>query len=144
MLLGEVSSLWAFAGALNLGLKVEDTCEIGLKMRNGAIGSIHLDYNQQPTSHRWEIVGSKGTMKWENASGALEIFSSHSGEWETFPVPADFERNVMFLDEMKHFIAVARKKELPVCTLDDGEKALQVALAAHESVKNEKIVSLRN
>src|ERR1700690_2854674 len=47
MLLGEVDSLWAFTGALNLELEVEDAAEIGLKMKSGTLGSLHLDYNQQ-------------------------------------------------------------------------------------------------
>ena len=110
MLLGEVDLLWAFTGASNLGLEVEDTAEIGLKLKSGALGSVHLDYNQQPPSHRWEIVGSNGTMKWDNASGNLDVFSAEKKDWETYQPPAGFERNVMFIEEMKHFIAVAQKK----------------------------------
>ena len=136
MLLGEVDSLWGFTSGSNLGLEVEDAAEIGLKMNNGAIGSVHLDYNQQPPGHRWEIVGSNGTMKWDNASGVLEVFSVDGKTWETYPPPDGFERNVMFIEEMKRFIAVAGKKEAPACTLEDGKQALRLALAAH--VSNEK------
>ncbi len=142
MLLGEVDSLWAFAGATNLGLEVEDAAEIGLKMKNGALGSVHLDYNQQPPSHRWEIVGSNGTMKWDNASGNLDVFSAEKKDWITYPPPAGFERNVMFIEEMKHFISVVQKKEQPICTLDDGKKALRLALAAHESNEKGTLVKL--
>ena len=101
-------------------------------MKNGALGSVHLDYNQQPPSHRWEIVGSNGTMKWDNASGDLDVFSAEKKSWETYPPPAGFERNVMFIEELKHFISVVQKKEQPVCNLDDGKQALRLALAAHE------------
>ncbi|MGA7192592.1 MAG: Gfo/Idh/MocA family oxidoreductase [Anaerolineales bacterium] len=142
MLLGEVDSLWAFTGASNLGLEVEDTAEIGLKLKSGALGSVHLDYNQQPPSHRWEIVGSNGTMKWDNASGNLDVFSAEKKDWETYQPPAGFERNVMFIEEMKHFIAVAQKKESPICTLDDGKQALRLALAAHESERRGTLVKL--
>jgi predicted dehydrogenase len=142
MLLGEVDSLWAFTGASNLGLEVEDTAEIGLKMKSGALGSVHLDYNQQPPSHRWEIVGSNGTMKWDNASGNLDVFSVEKKSWETHPPPAGFERNAMFIEEMKHFIAVVQKKESPVCTLNDGKQALRLALAAHESERKGTLVKL--
>ncbi len=48
-LVGEVRSLWAFAGRLgDLELDVEDTAEIGLQFETGCIGSIHLDYYQRP------------------------------------------------------------------------------------------------
>ena len=140
MLLGEVDSLWAFTSALNLGLEVEDTAEIGLKMASGAIGSVHLDFNQRPASHRWEIVCSDGTMRWDNATGMLEVFSTGKKTWDTHLPPAGFERNAMFMEEMKHFISVAQKKEMPVCNLQDGERALQLALATHQSAQTGRSV----
>jgi predicted dehydrogenase len=142
MMLGEVDSLWAYKSSLNLNLPVEDAAEIGLKMRSGAIGSVHLDYNQQPPSHRWEIVGANGTIKWDNATGNLEIFSTEKKVWETYPPSAGFERNVMFIEEMKHFLAVVQKKENPLCTLEDGKQALRLALAAHESNAKGTLVKL--
>ena len=142
MLLGEVDSLWAFTGASNLGLEVEDSAEIGLKMKNGAVGSVHLDYNQRPPVHRWEIVGSNGMMKWDNASGNLDVFLAQKKDWITYPPPTGFERNVMFIEEMKHFISVVRKKEEPICTLEDGKQALRLALAAHESERKGTLVKL--
>jgi predicted dehydrogenase len=142
MLLGEVDSIWAFTGSLNLGLEVEDTAEIGLKMTDGAIGSIHLDYNQQPASHRWEIVGTEGTMRWDQMTGTLETFSTSRNSWETQQPPAGFERNHLFIEEMKHFISVVQKEELPACTLQDGKRALEMALAAHRSANTEKIMKL--
>ena len=142
MLLGEVDSLWGFTSTSNLGLEVEDAAEIGLKMKNGAVGSVHLDYNQQPPGHRWEIVGSNGTMKWDNASGNLEVYSVEKKDWVVYPPPRGFERNVMFVEELKHFIAMARKKELPLCTLEDGKQALRLALAAHESNEKRSLVKL--
>jgi predicted dehydrogenase len=39
----------------------------------------------------------------------------------------------MFMEEMRHFIAVAHGKEEPICTLEDGQRALQLALAVHQS-----------
>ncbi|MBU2609594.1 MAG: Gfo/Idh/MocA family oxidoreductase [Chloroflexi bacterium] len=50
-LCGDVQSLWAFTGALGLGLSVEDTADIGLRFASGAIGSVQLNYNQRPPAH---------------------------------------------------------------------------------------------
>jgi len=60
-LIGEVEALWGFSGKLgDLDLEVEDTAEIGIKFSNGAVGSLHLSYNQLPTTHRLEIVVTGG------------------------------------------------------------------------------------
>jgi predicted dehydrogenase len=142
MLLGPVESLWAFASALNLGLEVEDAAEIGLKMANGAIGSVHLDYNQRPPGHRWEMVGSNGTLKWDDSTGVLEAYSSAKNAWELFAPPGGFERNSMFLDELRHFLRVARREAEPLCSLNDGVQALRLALAARRSAEKNVLVRL--
>ena len=142
-LLGEVSALWAFTGHLGeLELQVEDTAEIGLRFANGALGSVYLDYNQHPVTHRLEIIGSKGTILWDNADGATRLFRSSSEVWEVFPAPPGFERNDLFLAEMRHFLSVVRGEAEPLCTLDDGLRALQLALAAHQSQESGQIIRL--
>jgi predicted dehydrogenase len=140
-LLGEVSALWAFTGRLGeLELQVEDTAEIGLRFVSGALGSIHLDYNQHPVTHRLEIIGSKGTLLWDNADGATRLFRSSSQVWDVFPAPPGFERNDLFLAEMRHFLSVVRREAEPLCTLEDGVRALQLALAAHQSQRSGQMI----
>ncbi len=71
-LLGEIDSLWSFNGHISpLELNVEDVAEIGLKFANGAVGGIHVNYFQRPPVHRLEIVGTNGTLRWDNADGIL-------------------------------------------------------------------------
>jgi len=160
-LIGEVDALWAFTASLgDLGLSVEDTAEIGLRFASGALGSLHLDYNQQPVAHRMEIVGTRGTLQWDNADGILRLYkapalengglppqaqkqsSAPQNAWRTFSPPEGFERNAMFLDEMRHFLSVVRGEAEPLCTLTDGIRALELALAAHRSAKQGELVRL--
>jgi predicted dehydrogenase len=71
-LLGEVKSLWSFNGHISaLEMDVEDVAEIGLRFTTGAVGSVHLNYFQRPPIHRLEIVGTDGTLRWDNADGIL-------------------------------------------------------------------------
>ena len=49
---------------------VEDVAEIGLKFASGAIGGVHVNYFQRPPVHRLEIVGTAGTLRWDNADGS--------------------------------------------------------------------------
>ena len=136
-LLGEVTQVWALtAQASDLELDVEDTAEIGLRFRNGAIGSLHLDYNQQPTTHHLEIIGTEGTIQWDNQRGVTRSYQgggSQQAGWESYPMPAEFERNDLFLAQMRHFLEVAKGTTTPRCTMEDGIRALQICLAAQQS-----------
>ncbi len=127
-LLGDVRQVWAFtaqSGELDLQ-GVEDIAEIGLRFENGSLGSIHLDYLQRPPSHLLEIIGSQGTLRWDNATGEASLYQAEMGAWEHFPAPPGFERNHLFLAEMRHFLEVARGEAQPLCSLDDGVAALRV------------------
>ena len=58
-LVGKVKSVWGFTGKISdLEVDVEDTAEIGLRFESGALGNLHLDFNQQPPAHRFEIIGT--------------------------------------------------------------------------------------
>lgn len=146
-LLGDVESLWSFNGHISpLEIDVEDIAEIGLKFTNGAVGGVHVNYFQRPPVHRLEIVGTNGTLRWDNADGILHLYNSPAPfgslsdqppapVMETFSPPEDFERNQLFVAQTRHFIEVVRGESEPVCSLVDGVKALRLALAAYESEK---------
>jgi predicted dehydrogenase len=141
-LLGEVDSVWAFTGKVSdMEIDVDDVAEIGLRFSSGAVGSAHLDLFQRPPSYRFEIIGSQGTLMWDAVDNIVRLYKAQDGNWSTFPVPGGFERNDMFLDEMRHFLAVARGEEAPSCTLADGERVLRLALAALESSRTGKAIS---
>jgi len=142
-LFGDVSEVWAFSGTLgDLDLKIEDTAEIGLRFSNGVLGSVHLDYNQQPPNHYLKLIGTEGTLIWEYVHGGVKLFSSEGDEWRTIPIPENFERNDMFLTEMCHFTNLIQDKEESFCSLLDGVRALELVIAAKQSAKQEKKVHL--
>jgi len=161
-LVGNVESVWGFTAKLSdLEVDVEDTAKIGLRFANGALGSIHLDYNQQPPSHYFEVVGTKGSLQWNLSDGTTRIYRAESpspreasplggigrgvrgeGEWETYPLPPDWERNAMFIEEMKHFIAVMRGEVESSCPLEDGVRVMRLATAVKESSATGRVISL--
>jgi predicted dehydrogenase len=142
-LFGEVAALWAFTGKnSDLELQVEDSAEIGLRFASGMLGSLHLDYNQRPPSHWLEVVGSQGTLHWDNLSGEVRVFQSEIGTWQFYPPPTGLERNDLFLAEMRHFLQVARGEAEPICSLADGIHALQLALAVQDSQQQGKLIYL--
>jgi predicted dehydrogenase len=142
--LGDVESLWAFLSHTGLHMPVEDLAEIGLRFENGVIGSLHLDYDQRPPAHTLDIIGTIGTLNWDNATGITRLAQVQSDgktdSWQDFPPPEGFERNSMFLDELRHFLNVLQGDAEPVCTLVDGIQALKLALAAHQSNRLEQLI----
>lgn len=154
-LLGEIESLWSFNGRISpLEVDVEDVAEIGLKFTNGAVGSAHVNYFQRPPVHRLEIVGTQGTLRWDNADGILHLFKAPAafGSFsnrppapvvETFSPPEGFERNQLFVAQTRHFVEIVRGEAEPICSLEDGVQALHLALAAYESQEKGRRVDLR-
>jgi predicted dehydrogenase len=142
-LLGEVSEISAELGRTGLlDLDVEDTADIIMRFDQGFQASVHLDYLQRPSTHRLSIVGTKGTLNWDNVDGAVDWWSTDSKDWLTLTAPEGFERNQIFLDEMRHFIQVVSGDSETRCSLEDGIQALKIALAVHQSAKQGKRVDL--
>jgi predicted dehydrogenase len=153
-IVGEVKSLWSFNGHISpLEIDVEDVAEIGLKFSNGAVGSLHLNYFQRPPVHRLEIIGTRGTLRWDNADGVLHLhqmpapFGSFSESpsapvTETFVPFENFDRNQLFVAQMRHFIEIVHAEKKPICNLEDGIMALRLALMAKESASTERISSV--
>ncbi len=131
-LLGEAEVAWAATAHLSdLELQgVEDTAEIALRFAGGALGSVHLNYHQRPPAHWLEVLGTAGTIRWDYPTGEARLWRATTERWEVASLPEGWERNSMFLAEMEHFLTVVRGEAEPVCTLEDGVRALELALAA--------------
>lgn len=150
-IVGEVEALWSFHGHISpLELDVEDIAEIGLKFTNGTMGGVHLNYIQRPPVHRLEIVGTNGTLRWDNADGTLHFYNMPApfGSYseipaapviESFPPPPGFDRNQLFVAQTRHFIEIVRRESEPICSLEDGIRALELALAASESQPTSRV-----
>ena len=149
-----VETVWSFTGKVSdLEVDVEDTAKIGLRFEGGALGSLHLDYNRQPPVHTFEVIGTRGTIKWDLVDGVTHIYralpptqdgrAGGEGKWQSYPMPENWERNVMFLEQMKHFVAVVRGEVEPACTLEDGIRVQSLVEAVHESQRTGQTVSFR-
>lgn len=142
-LLGRVQAVSAVAGRLSdLELDVEDTADVTLQFGSGAIGTLHLDYVQRPPSHWLQITGQTGMIQWDNTDGAVRCYRTDRGEWETIPASPGFERNTMFMDEMRHFLDCVAARAEPLVTLEDGVRALGIAVAAKRSAVEGRVIEV--
>ena len=141
-LLGEVSQLYARTSNSGLNLAVEDTADVLLQFENGGTANVHLDYLQRPAQHDLLIIGTEGSIYWDNTTGSAKYYDPQENKWHEVQPPADFERNRLFMDEMAHFLRVAHQEETPICTLEDGVIALLITEAVHRSAQQGSVQEL--
>lgn len=145
-LFGLPTRLFALGGHLSdLEIDVEDTASILMEcVVDGRAIPVHLhqDYVQRPPSRTCEVIGTAGkilmdfnalTVRQYGADGRVEVDDSFEG----------FQRNDLFLDEMKHFLACIKGDEVSRVTAKDGAQSLRMALAAKESIATGRVQLLQ-
>ena len=147
-LFGDVKEIFCYAKKLsNLEINTEDIAEILLIFKSGVVAQIHLDYIQ-PTYHKsYKFIGEQGILEWDYIRQTVKIYgkgrnkppifkkcikSGKRGDW-----------NPMFIEELKHFIKCLQGKEKPINDIKSAKKVLQIALAAHKSSRENRVVKLR-
>jgi len=118
-----------------LDIAVDDLAEIDLSFAGGAQGHVHLDYHRKPGKHTLEIVGTAGTLEWDNATGIMQYILAGESQWHSIMPPAEFERNTMFIKEMQNFIHAIKETELPSCSLEEGIFNMQVIDAVYRAAE---------
>ena len=114
----------------------DDWADITLEFDTGVIGHVHLDYVQKPPVHQLRVWGDQGRALWNFHAGTL-TWQPMTGDAEIERVPEGFERNTLFVDEMRSFLSAVnagRPSEIP---LDDGIAVLDIALRAKQSALRE-------
>ena len=145
-LFGAPRTLFAVGGTLSgLELDVEDTASIlmdcGTPDRALPV-HVQMDFVQRPPSRGCEIVGTSGRIVVDLVRGSLDWRGAAGELVEQIEVP-DFERNTLFTDEMRHFLACVRGDEVPIVPLSDGIATLRIALAARASIESGALATVR-
>jgi predicted dehydrogenase len=144
-LFGLPEEIFALGGHLSdLEIDVEDTASVLMKCNvDGRAIPVHLhqDYVQRPPSRTCEVVGSAGKILVD--FHALSVVQyDEDGEVAVQESFAGFDRNELFLDEMKHFLACLRHEETSLVSVREGAQSLRMALAAKKSIATGNIQRL--
>lgn len=137
---GTPLSVLCFAGKFsNLEIDTEDLAEILVKFKDKIV-EIHLDYIQRYYTRNCRIIGEEGTIVADLKENKINLFKTESKNWQTFDFKIDYNRP--YVDEMRHFISCIREGKRPAINGEEGRDALKIALAAKESSKTRREVSL--
>lgn len=144
-LFGMPGKVFAVGGHLSaLEVDVEDSVSLLLECHNGARGfpvHIHLDYLQKPAQRVCEVIGDTGKAKYDYYARRVECYWLDGRDPEIFRFD-EFDRNQMFMDELKHFLGCLEGEEKPRIDLDEGLRSLALGMAAERSLKTGEVVQL--
>ncbi len=144
-LLGVPKRVFATGGHLSsLEIDVEDVASISLEcFQDGRTVPVHIhqDYLQRPPTRNCKVIGDKGKVQMD----FFALTVTHFGEdgaivnhWDF----TGFERNQLFMDEMRHFLACIDAGTPPCVTIREGAQSLRMALAAKESLENRCVIEM--
>jgi len=141
---GDVRSLYAEGDHFVYpNTTLPDSAILVARFENGAIAGIGggCTSEQRVTREYLDMHFEKGIVQ---VSGKLDQPYNLRILMRDEPLPEDhsFEGSDGVREEIKHFFECIREDKEPLCTGSDGKKALEIALAAIESIQKHTIVSL--
>jgi predicted dehydrogenase len=144
-LFGMPKFISAFGGHLStLEVDVEDSVQILMNTPHNGTNlpiSISLDYLHWPPKRGITIVGEDGTICCDLIKNIIIFNNRLTQSSETYNFE-QFDRNQMFIDELKNFLDFAAGKANPAVDLNDGMKSLQVALAAKKALDTNSVIAI--
>lgn len=144
-LFGMPTRVFALGGQLTrLEVDVEDTASILLECSiDGRAVPVHVhqDYIQRPPTRTCEVIGDAGKILVDLRQLTVTAFDAEGNITESSSNPG-FERNQLFLDEMRHLLGCLDGREIPRVSVRDGAASLMIALGAKQSIESGQVVDL--
>ena len=124
-----------------LEINVEHSIDILLRFRRGVTANVHLDFCQRPPMRVWELVCSQGQVRIDILAGTLNRWESTIGEIHPQPnsspgqgdlqtLPESFDRNDLFLDELRYFFSCLNTGVRPMPDIDTAAESVRIAQQA--------------
>jgi predicted dehydrogenase len=137
-LFGVPKRVYALGGHWSdLEIDVEDTASILMEcsVANRSLPiQLHQDYLQSPPSRQCEVIGDRGRVVMDLHALTVSVFAQGNAAAEVRNF-SGFERNQLFIDQLKHFLDCVKSRTKPVVDLHDGLQSLRMALAAKKSIE---------
>jgi predicted dehydrogenase len=141
---GEFTDIYAITGNTGtLDIDVEDCVDVILNRDNGPAVSLHLDLLQRTPARYCTVTGTKGKLHWdllENTITHTDINGSTSCVYKD----EYYDRNQMYLDELKRFDKVAANQLPPMIDLQHATKVMTLIEAIRYSSANRNMAHLKD
>jgi predicted dehydrogenase len=140
---GNPKSVFSSSGKFsNLDITAEDYSASIIQFKNKITAELHLDFFQGPEYRKCKIKGTKGIIFWDSINNEVELYNNRKKKWISILKLKNYERNQMYIREIKHFLNCVKNRNRTINSLDDGIKTLGISLAMKKSAKYKKIIKL--
>ncbi len=140
---GSPQRLWAVGGKLSsLDIDVEDTVGILFEQefdREKFPIVINMSFAQKAMSRKMLIHGERGKIEWDILASKITVEDKADNQQQVYDYP-EFQRNDMFITELKYFIECLNKKTEPSTSLNKVLGGHSTALAIKDSLDTKSIV----
>ena len=141
---GKPKSIFSVTGKFSdLKLSVDDFSSSIIEFKHKIIAEVHLDFFQGPDFKSCKIKGTNGIIYWDSDLNQVKYFNNKKRRWEIILKLKNFQRNQMYIDEIRNFLRSIKERKKTNNNLDDGIISMNMALAIKKSAKNKKIIRMK-
>ena len=140
---GDVSEVFSITGKFsNLKISAHDLSASIIKFKKNIVVELHLDYFQKPSFRSCKIIGTKGIIYWNSNTNIVKLYDNNKDEWIEILKWTNYDRNLMYKEEIKNFLICVKKRKSTINPICDGLTTLKIGLAVIKSAKTKRMVKL--
>jgi predicted dehydrogenase len=141
-LFGPVASVSCMKGRLgDLDADIDDVYQLLLRFEANLIGHMLIDVLARPAVRLFRLVGTEGTIEWDQSLHQIRDYRAASGSWHMEPLiaknvaPGYLHSDDPYVDEIADFVAAVRGKRPWAYSFADDERNLSLLRRAETSDK---------
>lgn len=116
----------------SLEIDVEDTVDALLVRADGLVANVHMDFLQRAPVRTCKVVGQAGTLAWDILNNRISLYTTRDEQAVLFE-DLLYDRNDMYLDQLRHFASVASGRAQPAVGIADALATLHLIDAMKRS-----------
>lgn len=125
----------------SLDVDVEDVADALLVREDLLTVAVHMDFLQRAPVRMCKVIGVRGTLVWDIINNTV-VLSTGVNERTVLFEDREYDRNEMYLDQLRHFSEVVKGQARPAISVSDGLETLRLIEAMKASALLGQVVRI--
>jgi predicted dehydrogenase len=131
---GRVASVQGYYGALQgLPNDVDDAFLTIARFESGLVANVTVEVISRPAIRAGRLLSARGTIAFDIIAGTLRVFTEESQQWQTVMALENFNTELIYVDEIRTFLAATRGETEWPLTYEEDVHFEQILLACERS-----------